>query len=575
VKRIVFLVLVLVSCVSLAEQKAQLNLDIFSEETSFQGKMKDGQTLVNDAVAFFEKNSLGKTCRAFEGDRRWRVGEFFIFIFDTSGTCYLFGKELLPLWENFTKKEGAQSARGFSPFGQDFIEEMVEVGKKGGWVSYNWSYSTDYSYVKTIEKNGKTYIIGTGFYPESQKFLVQQLVKQAVHLGAKDGAEVLFRDINNPRGRFVQGDFYLWAYDMNGNAFAHGRNLAVIGQNRLDWKDSDGKYRNRIIIDLLKESNFAWINYEENSVLKIAYIERFTDPRTGKSYFVGGGYYPNITDDTVISFVKRGVNYLKSEGPAVAFRDFSSAIGGFEQGPLRMLAFDLDGTVLADAQNPIFIGQNLMQSRDQSGKFMIKEMIETARKDGRGWVTYVDNNAYKNVYVEFVETPDGKYIIGSGFWPSSQANNARSMAEKAVTFMQNNTVAESLRTFIGTSSDFLRGNLFVAVYSDDSVCLAYGTDRERIWADESLVLDEKGYPFIDRTIDMAKRGGGWVEFMRNDRPFRAYASEVKKEIKTIKDDYLVIAEEETIKKGRHTTRKLLPKKSATHESFIITVGYYV
>lgn len=547
----------------------------FREDTALQKKMDIAEKLVNDAADFFLEVGLARACRAFEKDERWFYGELNIDVFDEEGNCYLFGTELPDLWVNFKDVEKTRELRGLTALGTGFIEEMVEKGDQGGgWVSFDWNYATNYSYVRTVVYEGTKFILCAGMYPESPRFQMRQLVKAAIRFGIEKGADVVFRQINNPAGDFVRGDGYLWAYDMEGNCFAHGRNLALVGQNQINWRDSAGRYRNKIMIELVKKQGSGWIEYEEDGILKYAFVEGFTDPRTGKQYIIGGGYYPEVNNDTVIAYVKRAAEYLKAHGRTVAMRDFTSYAGGFIKGPLRILALDMEGVVLADGANPIFIGQNLMRMRDSEGKYVIRDMIDMVKKQGRGWISYIENKGYRSVYAEYVETPDGKFILASGYWPASKRYAVQTLTEKAAIFLKTNPNVWAFHMFAGESEDFLRGDLFVEVYTLDGICLSYGLDLDRVWNDEKKILDDKGYPIIDRVINMAKKGGGWTSYPSNKTTRHVYTQLVTKPIAVKGEEKKTVEEKsETIKKDG-VVRKGKEKPSKREQTFVVAVGYY-
>lgn len=576
-------------------------------------KMQRCESLVREAAEYFATTSLAKGCRDFETDKNWMRGELEIFVFGERGECYLHGNNAHDIWRTFGKKIGSKkehmttgdfeedfqslvqqneyiASPSLSVAEKPFVDEMLTKGVNGGWVSYDWENGAKFAYVKIVEKDGYRYIIGTGFFPDSEAFFTQQLVREAISYGKRDGASQLFAQINNPRGPFIRGDWYLWAYDMQGNAYAH-RNIAIVGQNRLDWKDSRGGYRNRTMIRLVRDRGRGWIEYEEDGVLKRAYVEGFTDPRTGKQFIVGSGYYPNVNNDTIRAYVKRGINYLKEHGADTAFRDFSSYAGNFIQGPLRLFVYNLEGTILADAENPTFLGQNLINIRDAEGKFVVREILKVATTQKSGWITFFDKRAYKTIYVEYVEVPDGKYIVGAGYWPSTKEFLAMTLADKAVSQLTAGDTIESMNMFTKTSEDYLRGDLFVTVYSEDGICLVSGTDRERIWFDEKTLLDEKGYPIVDTIISTAKQGGGWVLVSRNGYPYRAYVKEVRKPIVRIskkesvderekEEEFTEFEKQVEVLRGpvvnKKSTEKLKKKeKEKDAISFTISVGYYL
>ncbi|HBY05471.1 MAG: hypothetical protein UV38_C0003G0048 [candidate division TM6 bacterium GW2011_GWE2_42_60] len=584
------------------------------DDPHIKEKMQRSEELVNRAAAHFAGVSLAKGCRDFETDLTWKRGELEIFIFGERGECYLHGNDAHDIWRTFGKKAVAkkdelsdESADGkFQTLIQEqeyvaspslgvaekpFVDEMLTKGASGGWVSYDWENGAKFAYVKIVEKDGYQYIIGTGFYPDSAAFFTQQIVREAINFAKRNGAAQLFQQVNNPRGPFVRGDWYLWVYDMEGNAFAHGRNIAYVGQNRLEWKDSRGGFRNRTMIRLVRDRGRGWVEYEEDGVLKRAYVEGFVDPRTGRQFIVGSGYYPDVNNDTIRGYVKSGISYLKSMGADVAFRDFSSYAGKFIRGPLRLFVYDLEGTILADAENPTFLGQNLINIRDAEGKFVVKEILKVAKTEKSGWITFFDKRAYKTIYVEYVEVPDGKYIVGAGYWPATKEFLASTLAEKAVSQLTIGDAIESMNMFTKTTEDFLRGDLFVTVYSEDGICLVSGTDRERIWFDEKKILDDKGYPVVDTLISTAKQGGGWVLVSRSGYPYRAYVKEVKKPIIRVaqkesteereKEEEILAFEEKVETLRGPVVDKQAPEKStkpmAEKQSvlFTVSVGYFV
>ncbi len=549
------------------------------DDERIRTKMKRVEKMVKDAVAFFKKKSIGNACRSFEQDAEWRAGDLYVSVFNDFGALLVDGPLTQRLWEDF-QVPTRDELTGLI-VSDSFVGKMLELGTDGGWISYDWDFGIRFAFSKTVKKHGSTFVITVGFYPDSPRFAIQQLVKKAIRYGERAGAHQMFEQINNPRGVFVRGDLYLWAYDFEGFAYAHGHNIVFVGQNRKEWKDSFGFKRNKKMIETVQVDGKGWIDYIEDGLPKTAYFEAFIDPRSGRRYIVGGGYYPTINDDMVVNFVKRGINYLKSNGVDQAFRDFSSYAGKFVQGPLRLFAYNLEGTMLADSENPIFIGQNLVHEKDSEGTRIVVKILDAVKNDASsGWVTFKDKGAYRSVYVEYVEVPDGKFIIGSGYWPASKDYTARSIAEKAVGKLKSTELSEAIRGFLTISNDWVRGDLYVRVYSADGICLASGPDRGRIWHDEKKHLDEKGYPVFKEILAIARGGGGLAEYPMYGYPYRAYVNLVEKPItKEAAEVRAAERKESRVQENKRGKLKVVGESenndSELTEQYVISVGYYL
>lgn len=523
-------------------------------EKHIKEKMRRAKRICNNAATFLKEHNIGKACRSFETETKWHQGDLFVSVFSENGDCYVHDDQVWMIWDKVGVPEVIDKDAGGRS--RDFIREMLSTGQEGGWVSYEWEFAARYSYVRTVRKLGKTYIVAVGFFPDSPRFMVQQMVQAAIRYGEEFGPERLFQEISNPKGLFTKGELYLWAYDMKGKVYAHP-NIGFIGQTRLDWKDAKGRYRNKIMIEKAQRNGRGWVEYEENGVEKIAYFQTLTARERGdvrKAYIIGGGFYPTVDDDMVRNFVAKASNYLRANGPEITFRDITSYSGGFNKGPLRIFVYNLEGRMLADGANPQLIGQMLIDSKDAEGKPITKGILDLVKSEGRGWYTFLDNNAYKSVYAELVEIQDGKFVVGTGYWPTSKEHTARSLAEKAVDQLEKHGTVETLRLFTEKNNTYLRGDLFVQVFSEDGICLASGLDLDRIWEDTTNNLDEQGYPIFDKIKATALQGGGWIDLQRSYGTYRAFVKLVSKP--------LPIEENEKSKKAKSAREEEQERKDA-------------
>ncbi len=131
-------------------------------------------------------------------------------------------------------------------------------------------------------------LLAGGFGTEEE---AEALVKKAISLIKSEGKEKAFAEINNPKGKFVDRDLYIFVYDINGKCVAHGFNPKMIGKDLLEMKDADGRYFVKERIEIAKTKGKGWQNYKftnpltKKIELKTAYIERVDD------LIVGCGVY--------------------------------------------------------------------------------------------------------------------------------------------------------------------------------------------------------------------------------------------------------------------------------------------
>ena len=88
------------------------------------------------------------------------------------------------------------------------------------------------------------------------------------------------------------------------------------------------------------------------------------------------------------ALVEKAAAFLKASGKDAALKEFSKPKGQFDKGELYVFAYDMSATIVAHPKNPKLIGKNLLDVPDTDGKFFRKEIMETARTKGSGWVDY-------------------------------------------------------------------------------------------------------------------------------------------------------------------------------------------
>ncbi len=88
------------------------------------------------------------------------------------------------------------------------------------------------------------------------------MVDQAAAFFAANGKDKALAEFSNPKGQFVKGELYVFAYDLNGTIVAQPVNPKLIGKNLLDVPDADGKTFRKDVVELAKTKGTGWVDYK-------------------------------------------------------------------------------------------------------------------------------------------------------------------------------------------------------------------------------------------------------------------------------------------------------------------------
>lgn len=96
------------------------------------------------------------------------------------------------------------------------------------------------------------------------------MVEKAAAFFQANGKEKALKEFSTPKGQFVKGELYVFAYDMNATVIAHPINAKLIGVNVLETPDVDGKFYRKDAVELAKKSGSGWVDY------------KYKNPQSGK-----------------------------------------------------------------------------------------------------------------------------------------------------------------------------------------------------------------------------------------------------------------------------------------------------
>lgn len=108
------------------------------------------------------------------------------------------------------------------------------------------------------------------------------MVKKAVAYYKEVGRDKAIAEYNNQKGKFVDGELYIFAYDMKGINLA-SPNPKIIGRNMIDVKDVNGKPTVKSYLEVANTKGQGWVDFVWPHPItgalqqKTAYIEKVDD----------------------------------------------------------------------------------------------------------------------------------------------------------------------------------------------------------------------------------------------------------------------------------------------------------
>jgi cytochrome c len=123
--------------------------------------------------------------------------------------------------------------------------------------------------------------------------------------------------------------------------------------------------------------------------------------------------------DKVVAMVKRVQAEFKKAGPDATFKAVSDkAVKDFHDRDLYPFIYDMSGLCVAHGARAALIWKNLIDLKDQDGKFLIREMVAMSKGPGSGWIDYKWPNPLNNKIEDkssYVEKM-GDYFVGVGVY---------------------------------------------------------------------------------------------------------------------------------------------------------------
>jgi len=221
------------------------------------------------------------------------------------------------------------------------------------------------------------------------------------------------------------------------------------------------------------------------------------------------GVYGSAQQQRATALLERAVRHIEQHG-AAGTADFSRQ-AQFVDRDLYVYALNVDGRFLASGgASAVLIGENVENETDLEGRPFFREIIELAKRDGRGrieyrWFNPADRRGEPKL-TEFRRV--GDIIVAVGYYPPrASREQAKALLSSALKELSRDS-GKALSEFQKLRGPFIRDDLYVFVVDTDSGrFLAHGASPQLIGTDSKALLDPDGRAVVSEMLERAAHSG--------------------------------------------------------------------
>ncbi|MDO8872027.1 MAG: cache domain-containing protein [Methanoregula sp.] len=255
-------------------------------------------------------------------------------------------------------------------------------------------------------------------------------VQEAAAYAKEHGKEASLKAFNDPNGAFIDGELYVFAYEMDGTVIALPYQQGLLGTVRTGISDSNGVEFIDGMVDVAREGGgslyYIYPNPKDNyrEEFKLSYVIPVND-----EWFVGSGIYlPELPagfndteQDELVKRVKHARDYAQANGADKSLADFNDLNGDFADGSRYIFAYGYNGTTLSLPFQPELIGSNRLDFSDAYGVKILNWEISTAQRGGGFvYVQYLNpDTGAAGLKLCYVTPVNDKWFVGSGIYTES------------------------------------------------------------------------------------------------------------------------------------------------------------
>jgi hypothetical protein len=260
---------------------------------------------------------------------------------------------------------------------------------------------------------------------QDTKNLVKFVYDCAVSL-QKNGNEQI-KYFMKHRDEFVDENYYLYIYKMDGTNVFHSSMPELEGKNLMDIRDINGKEIVKLIREALqnKFNPHAWVHFSWFKPGKFFPVPKSSchfrvSTNDGTEYFVGGGLdYPHEEKEFIRIIVDTAARMLEQEGLS-NLEIIADPLTQFKFREVRTFVIKQNGEILISpvAGNNIF-EFNLIECIDEVGHKPFAKAMESLKSNNSTWEAFMAKNPYerfpekKTMYLKKVNAGKEIVIVGA------------------------------------------------------------------------------------------------------------------------------------------------------------------
>jgi hypothetical protein len=227
------------------------------------------------------------------------------------------------------------------------------------------------------------------------------------------------------------------------------------------------------------------------------------------------------TPADVRALVERAVAYARLQGKERALAAFNAMDSGLGGDGLAVVAFDTNGVVLADGEDPSLVGTDLSGMHDAAGQAVMTRLVRLAQ-EGSGWLYCGWPNPAKlgreEDRVLYVLKVDDEWFIASGASgraavPPPGRDEVKAFVDEALAYVREVGRRQAFAAFMDEEGAFVRGQLYVFADAFDGVNLCFPAEPQTVGTSLWDRRDADGiYPVRAMAAVARERGSGWVSY---------------------------------------------------------------